>query len=58
MSTPKYCQLIRDYNKEKRLEWCRKVLADKDEFKDVIWTDESTVIIDPYSTGKKVKLEN
>ena len=48
-SAPKYCQLIRDNNKQKRLDWCRKVLDDKDEFRDVIWTDKSTVMIDPYS---------
>ena len=48
-SAPKYCQLIRDNNKQKQLDWCRKVLDDKDEFRGVIWTDESTVMIDPYS---------
>ena len=48
-SAPKYCQLIRDNNKRKRLDWCRKMLQDKEEFKDVIWTDESTVMIDQYS---------
>ena len=39
-----YCQLIRDANKVKRLDWARRY---KDEavngFNDVIWTDETTV---------------
>ena len=48
-SAPKYCQLTRDNNKRKRLDWCRKMLQEKEEFKDVIWTDESTVMIDQYS---------
>ena len=48
-SDPKYCQLIRENYKQKRLDWCRKVLDDKDEFRDKIWTDESMVMIDPYS---------
>ena len=47
-SSLKYCQLIRDTNIEKRLEWCRKMLDEKEEFNDVIWTDKSTVMIDPY----------
>ena len=36
-----YCQLIRDVNKQKRLEWA---LKNKDgTFSDVIWTDECSV---------------
>ena len=30
-SRPKYCQMIRE-NKEKRLDWCRKMLRDKERF--------------------------
>ena len=37
-STPRYCQLIREINKEKRLKWCQYVGPD-DDFKDFIWTD-------------------
>ncbi len=48
-TTPKYCQMIRENNKVKRLEWCKKMLKDKECFDDVIWTDESSVMIDPYS---------
>ena len=41
--------MIRENNKEKRLDWCRKMLRDKESFYDVIWTDESSVMLDPYS---------
>ena len=43
-----YCQLIRQANKEKRLDWAEKNLqaALKDEFKDVIWTDECSVMLE------------
>ena len=36
-----YCQLIREGNKTKRLEWCD--LYKDDNFDDVIWTDQSTI---------------
>ena len=36
-----YCQLIRERNKGKRLEWCQRYK--EDEFEYVIWTDESTI---------------
>ena len=36
-----YCQLIREPNKVKRLEWARKHI--NDDFDDVIWTDECSV---------------
>ncbi len=39
-TTPKYCQLIREVNKEKRLNWCNNVLAEEEKFENVIWTDE------------------
>ena len=48
-STPKYCQLIQESNKQKRFEWCKKMIDEKEDFHDVIWTDESTVMVDPYS---------
>ena len=28
-SRPKYCQLIRNVNKEKRLNWCEKMISDR-----------------------------
>ena len=36
-----YCQLIRDTNKQKRLKWAREYL--RDNFDDVVWTDECSV---------------
>ena len=41
-----YCQLIRDANKVKRLDW---VLKYQDEtFDDVIWTDESSIQLENH----------
>ena len=43
----KYCQMIRDENKEKRLKWARNV--DKlDSFVDVVFSDETTVQINSH----------
>ena len=36
-----YCQLIRQVNKQKRLEWAQTYLHE--EFENVIWSDETTV---------------
>ena len=41
-----YCQLIRAQNKEKRLEWAERYLHDG--FKDVVWTDETTVQLETH----------
>ena len=41
-----YCQLIRDVNKEKRLEFVRKYR--EDEFENVIYTDECTVQLESH----------
>ena len=41
-----YCQLIRDANKAKRLEWARE--HKDDSFDDVIWTDECTVQMESH----------
>ena len=41
-----YCQMIRDVNKVKRLNWA---LANKDDdFADVVWTDESSVQLETH----------
>lgn len=41
-----YCQLVRNVNKEKRLAWTEQYLNEcEDRFKDVIWSDESTIQI-------------
>ena len=39
-----YCQLIRNVNKQKRLEWAQQNL--RDNFDDVIWSDESSIQLD------------
>ena len=39
----RYCQLIREPNKLKRLEFAQKCVADKETFCDVIWSDETSV---------------
>ena len=41
-----YCQLIRQQNKEKRLDWARTYI--NDDFANVIWTDETTVQIETH----------
>ena len=45
-----YCQLIRDVNKVKRLEWARNYLQESqnDGFRDVVWTDERTVQLETH----------
>lgn len=37
-----YCQLVRDANKPKRLEWAQQQIARNETFDDVIFTDESS----------------
>ena len=39
-----YCQLIRNVNKQKRLEWAQQNL--RNNFDDVIWSDESSIQLD------------
>ena len=45
-----YCQLIREANKQKRLRWAQDNLqaALTDDFKDVVWTDETTVQLENH----------
>ena len=44
-----YCQLIRNSNKEKRLEWAKQWLHEAEYgFMDVIWSDESSVQIETH----------
>ena len=35
---PKYCQLVREENKVKRLNWCKESEEKGDQFDNVIWT--------------------
>ena len=37
----KYCQMIRQVNKQKRLDWCRQMIETAEEFNDVVFTDET-----------------
>ena len=41
-----YCQLIREANKQKRLQWCE--LNKDDSFDDVVWSDESTIQLENH----------
>lgn len=45
---PRYCQLIRESNKDKRLEWCIQCHLDREKFNDVIFSDESTVALEKH----------
>ena len=47
-STPHYCQLIRENNKQKRVDWCRKCIDEDERFTNVIWTDECSVQLEPH----------
>ena len=48
----KYCQLIREVNKAKRLEWAQQYITESFEpaevFNDVIWTDECSVQLESH----------
>ena len=48
-TSPQYCQLIRDVNQVKRLEWYEERISEKEEFSDVIFTDESSIAIERHS---------
>ena len=48
VSNPKYCQLIRDINKEKRMKWCNEMIKNEEQFDDVIFTDESSVMLERH----------
>lgn len=44
-SGTKYCLLIKDVNKSKRMEHCLKTLSDRDDLEDIIFSDECSVTI-------------
>ena len=46
----RYCQMVREANKIKRLEFCQNVIATNDDFGNIIFTDESTVEIERVTT--------
>lgn len=47
-STPRYCQLIREANKSKRLDWCWQCINNDDHFENVIFSDECTVALEKH----------
>ena len=54
-----YCQLIRNVNKQKRLEWARNNLAEAESgFLDVIWTDESSIQLETHRRHSYRKVGN
>ena len=40
-TSPKYCQLVREANREKRVAWCRERISKGDNFSDVIFPNSS-----------------
>ena len=45
---PHYCQLIRHINKRKRVAWCEEEIKSKDDFADIIFSDECTVQLEQH----------
>jgi len=45
---PHYCQLIRELNKVKRLVWCQEQLRVKEDFANVVFSDECTVQLEHH----------
>ena len=45
---PKYCQLVRERNKEKRVEWCNEMINSNETFENVIFTDECSIQLDHH----------
>ena len=43
-----YCQLISNCNKPKRLEFAQQILKEKDNFQNIIFSDESTIKVERY----------
>ena len=45
----RYCQLVREQNKIKRLAFCLKAFTDKDKFENVTFMDETSVRMEQYA---------
>ena len=45
---PHYCQLIRELNKLKRLVWCKEQLRVKEDFSNVLFSDECTIQLEHH----------
>ena len=48
VTRPKYCQIIRDSNKHKRLAWCIDMMVAQENFDNIIFTDECSVQLDSH----------
>ena len=49
MKRAKYCQLISEVNKEKRMDWCLdRILSNDLKLSDVIWMDECSVQLESH----------
>ena len=46
---PKYCQLVKEKNRIARLAFCEEAIRTKDDFADVIFTDECTVCMETHA---------
>lgn len=46
LKSTRYCQMVRENNKPKILQWAQQQLNDN--FQNVIWTDETSVIMEQY----------
>ena len=62
-TVPRYCQLIREINKEKRLAFCKQLENTNDTFENILWTGECSVQLERHSKrcyrkkGKPKKLK-
>ncbi|KAI8480139.1 hypothetical protein Bbelb_421230 [Branchiostoma belcheri] len=45
---PRYCQVIREANREARLLWCQQMLLDGETFDDEVFTDETIINLDTH----------
>ena len=49
VENPRYCQLVHEQNKIKRLAFCLKAFVEKDKFENVTFTDETSVQMEQYA---------
>ena len=47
--TAKYCQLVREVNKQVRLQWAQKMMTENERFDDVVFTDKSTFQVEYHA---------
>lgn len=48
-SGSKYCKLVQEPNRIKRLEYCQRLLSTKEDFNNVIFTEECTVAMNNHA---------